>query len=232
MDKQRRRIIRNWKRISWAGWWGDKLDVRFELARQMATYTGKKILDVGCGPGVLTAELSPSNVNIGLDSSIERLKHAATMHGSASFVCADFTQLPFRKNSFDVIVLGGVIELIADRKGYLADLKTLGSPGASIIATTPNGGYWVYQRHRRLLKLYEIEDVFSDYSKLEIFGYNPTPPLLPSKILALVPSSIAPYAGVPSSLLALIPGMKPLLRRLMRASWLRKYCKWFLITAE
>ena len=232
VDRQRRRILRNWQKIAWDGWWGDSLDVRFELARRMAVYAGKKVLDIGCGPGILTAELSPSNRSVGLDLSLDRLKHAANLASWGMFVCADFEQLPFKKASFDVIILGGVIELVRDRKGYLADLKTLAKPGASMLATTPNGGYWVYRRNSTLLKLDEVQDVFSGHSNVDIFGYNPTPPLLPQKVLAMIPRQILPYVGIPTAVLARILGTKYLLRRLMQASSLRPYCKWFLISAK
>ena len=232
MDRQRRRILRNWQKIAWDGWWGDSLDVRFELARRMAVYAGKKVLDIGCGPGILTAELSPSNRSVGLDLSLDRLKHAANLASWGMFVCADFEKLPFKKASFDVIILGGVIELISDRKGYLVDLKTLGRPGSSMLATTPNGDYWVYKRHPSLLKLAEVQDVFSGHSNVDIFGYNPTPPLLPQKILAVIPGKFLPYVGVPTAALARIPGIKFILRQLMRVSSLRRHSKWFLIRAK
>ena len=91
------------------------MDVRFELIAALEEFRGKRVLDVGCGPGIHLAEVDEGNLRIGIDDSFARLQTAKMMCAKGIFIRADVFYLLFREASFDVVVLGGVIELVEDK---------------------------------------------------------------------------------------------------------------------
>src|SRR5881409_3018981 len=62
---------------------------------------GERVLDVACGPGIVTAALRQARlVAVGVDLTLAMLREAAP--GGGLFVQGDIGRLPFRASAFDV----------------------------------------------------------------------------------------------------------------------------------
>lgn len=62
----------------------------------------KRILDVGCGTGLILPELAPSaEIIVGIDLSPDMLSRAKERAGNVALISADADWLPFRDESFD-----------------------------------------------------------------------------------------------------------------------------------
>lgn len=76
-----------------------------------ADFTGRRVLEVGCGDGRLTwkyAREARSLTAIDLEAQDLRLATIdcpSDLRPRASFVCADSIQLPFHKEKFDIAIL-------------------------------------------------------------------------------------------------------------------------------
>ena len=235
MNRLNRRLLKRWKSLNWEGWWGDCIDVRFELAAELEGLQGKHVLDVGCGPGVLLAEVDKTNLKIGIDGSITRLHIARRMCPEAFFILADAEHLPFRDGFFDVVVLAGIIEYIEQKELFLQQISNLVRTGGVIWATTHNLDFWAYHGHSRLLRLSELEELFSFFPNFQIFGYNPSPSLVsffPINFRRNIPVRLSRFLALPSPVLALIPGLKFFFRCLMKWRFLRSRSKAFFIIVE
>jgi SAM-dependent methyltransferase len=64
---------------------------------------GARVLDLGCGPGIVAAELVRRSRVVGVDLSIEQLRLARRRVPNASFVQADMTRLEIRDGSLDAV---------------------------------------------------------------------------------------------------------------------------------
>jgi len=83
--------------------WAEKFRWYFYLfALSLRAYvTPKRILDVGCGPGLFAEVLRnvfPEALVVGIDSSLEMCK-------ASKGIWSDAHRLPFRKNAFDLVTL-------------------------------------------------------------------------------------------------------------------------------
>jgi cyclopropane fatty-acyl-phospholipid synthase-like methyltransferase len=65
---------------------------------------GTAVLELGCGPGTASAELSQGRSYVGVDLSGVQLSIAHRRVPHATFVRADFTTVSFRPASFDGVV--------------------------------------------------------------------------------------------------------------------------------
>ena len=85
-----------------AGW---TRQTRLWLYEQARLAQAKAILDVGCGTGVITGELtqSPARV-VGLDIDRVMLSFARRQEDGITFTQGDAHALPFTDGSFDVVV--------------------------------------------------------------------------------------------------------------------------------
>lgn len=80
---------------------------------------GQKVLDIGCGPGVFTARYAQAGAEvIGVDVSEQMIQVAKDQFPGAGFRVADAEQLPFERDTFDLVVGVHVVHHLA-RPGWL-----------------------------------------------------------------------------------------------------------------
>jgi hypothetical protein len=99
-----------------------------------AKYATGKVLNVGCntdGPGFR----SRGGINIDLFAKDEHTGLAIPAHA-----LADARRLPFRKNSFESVVLGEILEHMQthDAVASLREAQTVLQPGGRVVATIPH----------------------------------------------------------------------------------------------
>jgi SAM-dependent methyltransferase len=104
---------------------------------------GQRVLDVGCGPGTITADLAelvgPQGRVVAVDSSAEVLAQAAE-HVAArgldnvEFAVADVHDLPYRAGGFDVVHAHQLLQHLADPVGALRELRRVVAPGGVVAA--------------------------------------------------------------------------------------------------
>jgi ubiquinone/menaquinone biosynthesis C-methylase UbiE len=169
MEKSERDRIKK-KVLSYSpqSWNADPFDVRYYLASKIKSITGKKVLDVGGGSGVLSSELSEDNFKVLFDLSIDKLKKCQHIDSKINVICASFTHMPFKEGIFEVVISTHTIELakLLDIKegkekklpnmiNYLKEIKRVMSVG-ELFLTTPNNAYHKgtrpeYEELKRLL---------------------------------------------------------------------------------
>jgi len=105
------------------------------------------ILDAGCGPGLYTTYLALKGYDItGTDISKKKIEEAKEINrragGSSTFINGDLCALPFKKESFDLIICSDVIEHItADYKAIAEFSWVLKEEGKLILTTTGNNRF-------------------------------------------------------------------------------------------
>jgi len=108
---------------------------RYRTAKQYgAKFRMKWILDAGCGIGYGTHILGA----IGVDLDLEALHIAKSRYSHLDFVRADVHSLPFRKESFDMIVSFEVIEHVIDVQRYTKEIYDCLKMHGLLFISTPN----------------------------------------------------------------------------------------------
>jgi arsenite methyltransferase len=103
-------------------------------------------LDVGCGPGSITAKLAhavgPGGLALGVDLSRPMLDRAVQSAAgpNTGFLLADAQKLPFRDHTFDAAVSLAVLQLIPDPKAALAEISRVLKPGGRLAVMVPTAG--------------------------------------------------------------------------------------------
>ena len=96
-----------------------------------------KVLDLGCGTGMLLGELARrSECVIGIDSSPEMLELARKRRGSAVLVLADADHLPFADRSFDAVVSVTLLQNMPSPAGTVREVARVTKPEGIMIVTT------------------------------------------------------------------------------------------------
>jgi SAM-dependent methyltransferase len=114
---------------------------RRELYRQLGFRRCGRILEVGCGSGVITAELAAraGRVAVGVDVRWEGLQAAQARESGAAFVAGDAAALPFRGGVFDAVVVSFALVWFADRGAFLGEAaRVLAAEGIFVALAEPD----------------------------------------------------------------------------------------------
>jgi ubiquinone/menaquinone biosynthesis C-methylase UbiE len=118
---------------------------------QNAVPRGSKILEVGCGAGVFTAELMRHGYDVwGIDLSEAMIKYAQETSGIRRFSVGDMENLEFSDNTFDAVTCLGVIEYLERDEAALREMWRVLKPGGRAIISTPNASSPFYLTGRLL----------------------------------------------------------------------------------
>jgi SAM-dependent methyltransferase len=97
---------------------------------------GTRILDVGCGPGILTRDVAPEVEVVGFDLSTEMTRLAQCGRPGGAYHVHDFHQpLPAEWGLFDVVLAVGCLEFCGDLALVIGHLARVARPGGRMLLT-------------------------------------------------------------------------------------------------
>ncbi len=119
------------------------LDARYEMVVREAAQlpAGGRLLDVGCGDGLLLGRLAPLvKEAVGIDSEAEAIRIATQMlavHPHCRVLHNACYDVPFGNAEFDLVTSTDVIEHLTDPSLHLSEIRRVLKPGGTLLLTTP-----------------------------------------------------------------------------------------------
>lgn len=116
-----------------AGW---TKELRDYLYNQVGINEKSRVLEVGCGTGVITSELKQfTQLQVsGIDIQFERIEIAKKQDVSSHYDCADVYHLPFANNSFDFVVAHYLFLWLKEPVQALDEILRVLKPGGCMVA--------------------------------------------------------------------------------------------------
>jgi len=111
-----------------------------KLVKDEVDIKGKKLLDVGCGDGVLSYLFSKEGAKVyGIDYSDIAIEFARqkTKNMGIDFRQGSAYELPYEDNFFDIVVSSDVIEHLEDVTEYLFEINRVVKMGGVVVISTP-----------------------------------------------------------------------------------------------
>lgn len=197
-------LIQKFNEVEHFHWWWEG---RRELLRNLMTglRSNPKILDIGCGTGETLSFLHktfPKASLWGIDKSSMAVK-LSKGKGHKNITQATALNLPFKNNTFDLVLFLDVLEHIKDHTKALREAKRVLRKGGKIIITAPAAqSIWSkhdsMQKHQRRYSKKIAEDLATNLDlKILRLGYFNFFLFLPISAIRLV-SRLRPLAWLAS----------------------------------
>ncbi|CAN5378336.1 methyltransferase domain-containing protein [soil metagenome] len=120
---------------------------------------GLRILDIGCGTGVLlrrALDADSTRTALGVDITLNMLRQAAQrLPNTVPLVCASSENLPLRSASVDIVVSTNALHYMSDPFGMLKEARRLLVPGGTVIVGDWCRDYWTMCALDRVLRWVE-----------------------------------------------------------------------------
>lgn len=115
-----------------AGWYAGH---RRELYRQLGLRQAASVLEVGCGTGVVAAEMAALGARVvGLDRRPEALAAAAARDERLGLIAGEATRLPFKTAAFDAVVTAFTLMWLEDVGAFLKEAGRVLKDGGVFVA--------------------------------------------------------------------------------------------------
>jgi len=159
-------------------WYRVRRTLAMHLLRTYAPASHPKVLDIGCGTGLLLKELSAVADAYGVDMSPVAVDFCH-QRGLSNVMQTDGVSLPFPDATFDAVFALDVIEHIDDDTAAVREMKRVLKPGGVAIIFVPAfmslwGKNDELGQHRRRYRLPRIVSLFTDagYQTLRASYFN------------------------------------------------------------
>lgn len=106
----------------------------------------KKIIDVGCASGWFLSQVHskfPSAQCVGVDVYKKAINWGKVQYPYLTLQTADVHKLPYKDNSFDVVISAEVLEHVVDPIKVLKEMKRVATP-SGIIVIEMDSGNWLF----------------------------------------------------------------------------------------
>jgi len=155
------------------------------LLRLLELEPGLKVLEIGCGSGLLLSILENKGcIPYGIDISEDALEIARKRVKSGEVYAAGATNTPFEDSSFDRLVANHLIEHLPDLDHALPEWKRVLKPGGILAFCTPN-------------KLYPDKLIFDDPGHLRYYDTRELGAILEAAGFAVVENfTVFPHLGL------------------------------------
>ena len=101
----------------------------------LAPSPGERILDLGCGPGQLTAKIAEAGAQVvGIDASPEMIGQARQNYPQLTFKLADATRFAFEGEPFDAVFSNAVLHWVLDAEAAVRNIAAALKPGGRFVA--------------------------------------------------------------------------------------------------
>lgn len=122
---------------------GRRIEVVFEDFLAGYPMRGRRLLDAGCGTGRFSARAASMGAGVVALDIGPSLLSQVVRKCPAIPACGDVTSLPFRDDSFDVVVSSECIEHTPTPERAVRELVRVLRPGGRLVITCPNQfWYW------------------------------------------------------------------------------------------
>jgi len=118
----------------------DSREYRHALYQKVGLSGKKMILDVGCGTGAVTHDISEltagqiTGIDID-DGKLDEAKKALAHVSNVEFKRADVLDLPFEDGTFDLVVFNIVLVYVEDQQSALDEMARVTAKGGHVLAT-------------------------------------------------------------------------------------------------
>lgn len=165
MDLHTYQILYDTEATHW--WLAARRNIVLDSIRQRySRRSDLRILDAGCGTGLMLQELAPFGTVEGVDISDEALQFCRK-RGLDNVRHADVTHMPFPDEQFDVVTALDVLEHLDDDTAALREFRRVLKPGGRVFVFAPAHKWlWSLQdevsHHKRRYVRRTLRDVVMD----------------------------------------------------------------------
>lgn len=122
-----------------------RIEVIFDEFLKHQSIDHLSLLDGGCGTGFFTSAARARNAHvIPLDISPKLVKKTLQKNSLNKGICGSLLELPFKSNTFDIVISSDVIEHTCDPYTSTKELIRVLKPNGLLCLTVPNRTTWYF----------------------------------------------------------------------------------------